>query len=249
MNMLEELQEYYKDSGISSEDFRCKHQNHCKSLAVKFTKAKAALIGRGYQSHKLPRLLFVSLDPGSGDWLARRRTVLGVRGWYEDTDPFGCAKQAHWYRTHELAWTILKGFSPNMSFKSVKGYFAHTNSAKCCANKPHQLKADSKVFANCREHLGREVEILKPDIVVSQGDEAYDSIKNNFTRLKTGDWISTHKWKPSKYWEIAIISVDNRPVLWIHTFHPRCWGSFNNITRKRFGDYQEIAIEFITNVG
>ncbi|MEK7353046.1 MAG: hypothetical protein AABZ77_00885 [Chloroflexota bacterium] len=247
MNMLEELRQYYNEVGISSLDFRCKHHEECKAGAEKFTKAKAALVGKEYQSRKLPRLLFISLDSGSGDELAEPRTACEVQKQYEQSNPLGGGKNKHWYRTHELAYEILKTFGSNMTIDSVKGYFAHTNSAKCCMNKPGRRKADRKLFTNCKEYIPDEVRILKPDIIITQGNEAKYSITGVFPILELENFISIEKWKPSYYREVTAISISDVPVLWIRTYHPGCYGLFNKHTRARVGDYSQISHEFHRN--
>ncbi len=246
MDMLEELQQYYDKVGISSLNFRCSHHEECKAGVEKFIEAKAALVGKGYQSHELPRLLFISLDPGSSSRLGENRSVYGVREQYEQSNPLGGGKHKHWYRTHEIACEILKAFDLTMTIDSVRGCFAHTNSGKCCVSKPHRRKADKKLFTNCKEYTPDEVRILKPDIIITQGAEASRSIKD-IPKLELKDFISTTKWRPSDYRELAALSINDVPVLWIHTYHPSCWGSFNNHTRPRLGDYSQITYEFNTN--
>lgn len=243
MNILERLQQYYNEVGISSLDFHCKHYEECKAGAEKFTEAKAALVGEEYQSHNLPRLLFISLDSGSGDRSAEYRTVYGVRKRYE-SGPLG-DRHKHWYRTHELACEILKAFDSNMTIDSAKGYFAHTNSAKCCMNKLGRRQADKTLFTNCKEYIPDEIRILKPDIVITQGKAASESIKGVYPELELDNFISTRKWKRSLYREVAVISINYAPVLWIHTYHPSCYGRFNKHTRTRVGDYSLISREFI----
>lgn len=246
MDMLEGLQQYYDKVGISSLNFRCSHHKECKAGVEKFVEAKAALVGKGYQSHKLPRLLFISLDPGSSSRFRKNRSVYGVREQYEQSNPLGGGKHKHWYRTHEMACEILKASNANMTINSVMGWFAHTNSGKCCVNKPHRRKADKKLFTNCKEYISGEVQILKPDIIITQGEEARYSIED-IPDLELKGFISTRKWRLSDYCELAAKSINGVPVLWIRTYHPNCWGRFNKHTRPRFGDYSQIAYEFITN--
>ena len=246
MDMLEELQQYYNKVGISSLNFKCSHLEECNAGVEKFIEAKAALVGKGYQSHKLPRLLFISLDPGSSDSLRQSRTACGVREQYEQSNPLGGAKFKHWYRTHEFAYEILKAFDLNMIIDSVIGCFAHTNSCKCCVSKPHRQEANKKLFTNCKGYIPDEVRILKPDIIITQGAEALRSIKD-IPKLDLKDFKFTTKWRESDYPELAVLSINDLPVLWIHTYHPSCWGSFNNHTRRRLGDYSQITYEFINN--
>lgn len=247
-DMMEKLRQYYEMVGISSTNFRCSHFEDCKSNTVDFVQAKAALIGKGYPSHVLPRVLLVSLDPGKSksDVKPENRTVRGVQETYEKSSPLKGAKQRHWYRTHEIAYTILGAFDPAMTIEKVKGCFAHTNCCKCCANKPHRRQADRRLFTNCIEYMPDEVSILNPDIIVTQGNEAARSI-TNFVKLEPRQFLSTKNWNSSQYPEIGVLVINSMPVLWIHTYHPSCWGRFNKISRPRMVDYSRIAVEFMTN--
>jgi hypothetical protein len=63
--MLEKLQEYYRQSGISGEHFDCRHQIKWLSVCTDFVSAREAFVGSGYEKNgDLPRLLLVSLDAG-----------------------------------------------------------------------------------------------------------------------------------------------------------------------------------------
>lgn len=254
MDMLERLQQYYEDKGIAAKKFNCPYYRECKANCSEFTKATEAFVSRGYQYHKLPRLLFISLDSGSGHRWSRYRDLFAIRKRVEDSDlPEG--KHKHWYRTYELALTLLKKpfeerFRTTMHIERVKHYFAHTNSAKCSMNRDGRRKADPRLFRNCRGFIPDEVRILNPDVLVTQGDEARNSIiAGSFEELRPSRYISTRHWKRSEFPEIKILSINNSPVLWIHTYHPRCWGKFNRCRREKFERYSEIVHEFVQSRG
>ena len=118
MKLEDKLQQHYEDEGISSIKFICKHWKDCKGCDNdrKVTEAKAALIGRNYQTKNTLRLLFVSLDPREAEKSSpnpSQRTVQGVRESYEETPQWDSEKdlRKHWYQTHNLAWFLLKSFS------------------------------------------------------------------------------------------------------------------------------------------
>lgn len=143
------------------------------------------------------------------------RTPLEVRKIEENRDTTSLPKHKHWFRTHELAFYILNNFSKKNQLDSVKKYFAHANSAKCCMNKPGRKKADKQLFSNCRNYLQKELMILKPDIIVTQGDEAKRAIMKFSTTIQKYDSFS------------QIASLNGKNIFWLHTFHPNNWGSFN----------------------
>ena len=63
--MLKKLENYYRHIGILSTEFNCKHLRECRGDSQNFTEAKSAFIGEQYGELNLPRLLFISSDPGN----------------------------------------------------------------------------------------------------------------------------------------------------------------------------------------
>ena len=240
--MLKELQDYYDSKKISALKFDCPHYPDCSAGQEKFTKAREAFVSSGYENHALPRLLFISLDSGTGVEKAKYRTLADVRDQeevkrvVEDLD-----KSRHWYHTHELARMILRNFKPELRLEQAKHYFAHTNSAKCCQNKEGHGKADKKLFRNCKEFIPGEVVVLAPDIIFTQGDEALDAIDGIFKELNPAEYLSI----PTVPAEVKILEIEGAPVLCIHTFHPRNFKGFNQQRTNMFGTYTKAAREFI----
>lgn len=214
--MLSELQAYYEKNGILATNFTCRHKDECSKDCEDFTGPKSAFVSSGYESGILPRLLFLSLDSGSGDKTDKNRLPLAVRDREESRDVMSLAKHKHWFRTHELAWYFLKRFNPLLKIEEAKDYFAHANSAKCCMNKIQRKKADKVLFKNCQKYLKRELEILNPKIMVTQGNEAKKAILEILeSRIKIIDDYS------------SIIILSGKEVFWLHTYHPNNWGMFN----------------------
>ena len=181
-----------------------------------FTGPKSAYVSSGYERGLLPRLLFLSLDSGSGESKDEDRIPSAVRKQEEGRDVLSLAKHKHWFRTHELAWYILKAFDATLRVEEAKKYFAHANSAKCCMNKLQKEKADGVLFKNCQGYLRKELEILNPAIVVSQGNEAKKAILHLLERrLSKIDEFS------------SIIRFGGKEIFWLHTYHPNNWGAFN----------------------
>lgn len=231
--MFQRLRRYYKDNGILSTSFTCPHKKQCSAGSQKFTGPKSAFVSTGYEnkSSDLPRLLFLSLDSGDGDKDDRKRLPEALRQQEEiDRDVLALPKHKHWYRTHELAWYIFKRFDPNIRVEDAKGYFAHANSAKCCMNKPGRKQADRILFRNCREYLEGELEILRPDVIVTQGAEAKRAVQSfceSPERINDDEYAST-------------ILMNSRRVFWLHTHHPSGWGAFNR--QREFDKTQNIAL-------
>lgn len=228
--MLQRLSRYYKDKGILSTSFTCPHKEQCRGDSQKFTGPKSAFVSTGYEnnSNGLPRLLFLSLDSGSGDKDDRKRLPEALRRQEEERDVLALHKGKHWYRTHELAWYIFKRFCSSIKLEEAKEHFAHANSAKCCMNKPGRKQADRVLFRNCQEYLEGELEILRPDVIVTQGAEAKKAVGSFYEPLECIDEYA------------SIIRMNSRKVFWLHTYHPGNWGAFNR--QRNFDKTRNLAL-------
>jgi len=216
-DMLEHLETYYRSEGILAKNFKCPHKQECSGTSKTFTGPKSALVSKGYERGDLPRLLFLSLDSGSGNEPAEAKLPRAVRQRGENTDVSRLPKHKHWYRTHEIAWYILREFDSSLEIEQINRYFAHANSAKCCQNKPSRAQADAILFRNCRRYLAGEIRVLRPDIIVTQGDWAKLGVKaiaEDKERIGADNFAST-------------IRFDGRVRFWLHTYHPAAYGKFN----------------------
>lgn len=245
--MIGQLNDYYGTKGISAQNFSCPHYSECSIGCENFTKAKEAFVSTGYEKRVLPRLLFVSLDPGESNPNAKYRTLESVRKDEEinfDLSSLDNKKTCHWYLTHELAQFILGKFQFNLHKSQIHHYFAHTNSAKCSMNKEKRGKADKKLFRNCREFIPGEVNILQPEILITQGAEAEESLIGVFPEYNLSDFNILDTNLP----EIRIIGILDKPTIWIHTFHPNNWGEFNKQRREKFGIYSKVIFDYVIKV-
>jgi len=237
--MLNQLEEFYRENRILSTGFRCNHLVDCKGdwKDEKFTEAKSAYIGSGYETGKLPngtklRLLFLSADPGCGKQTPKKhrlpdqvRKGEDEQGDWSVSDLIKGKNPAwHWYLTYELAWYILKRFDSNFEkVDDVKGFFAHANSAKCCMNKPGGAQADPRLFRNCREYLEGELKVLAPDLLVTQGKWAKTAINTyRVDEIKRVDELASAIW------------LFGRQVFWLHHCLPR-HGDFQKQRRRGEG--------------
>ena len=110
--MLDTLNAFYSSRGISPVGFRCPFRPACSAGAPHFTEAKASFVGPRYEGRTLPRLLFLSLDSGSGRRDPHSRTVEAVRKRELARDVAALPRNRHWYRTHEMAFKLLRQFEP-----------------------------------------------------------------------------------------------------------------------------------------
>jgi uracil-DNA glycosylase family 4 len=226
---------YYQQQGISPLEFRCQHLQVCSKGNDRFVEAKGAFVGTEYEKGTLrPRLLFVSLDPGSSNSNPKQRTVESVRIQEEhECDVAKLPKARHWYRAHELAWILLKRIKPDLQLQDTHLYFAHVNSVKCCVSNDNHQSASPILFRNCQKYIDGEIAILKPDVLVTQGNKAREAIQQSYKIFETlnDKHICSYAW----------LFIEGKKVLWVHTYHPRNFGKFNQQRRECF----EIWAQFI----
>jgi uracil-DNA glycosylase len=276
MDLLQRLQKYYESKGISAENFACPHYKDCKKGTVKFKfrKATEAFVGPGYQHNKrnrIPRLLFITAGPGGNlRWSTWDRGVYGIREYWLNKDIDEDKEKTWWYRTNAFALIILKKFKEGLALKkdNVKYYFAYTDSEKCSQNKKGARQNDKTLFKNCRKFIPGEVKILRPDIIITQGDWARaamrDAIKDNsFKKLdpcrclvkskrilnETKVLKLKNKTRALKLDDrIKVLKVKNEAVLWIHTYHPDAWGDIWSKEKRATGEaYSLVACDFMNN--
>ena len=239
MTIFQNLKDYYQKTGISATNFRCAHLADCKRTCTSFTEAREAYVGTKYEEGKVPRLLFLSLDSGDGEVEPEGRTMESCRAWEENLcDVSKLPKNLHWYRTHELAYVLIKQFDPTVKLTTINPYFAHTNSAKCCMNKEGRKMADWQMFKNCQQYIAGELCCLEPDIIVTQGDKAKEAIEASFQSEVKGN---------QKHCGYAITTINNKKVFWIHTYHPRYFGGFNCQRRECYELWADLVGKFISD--
>ena len=239
--MIRALTEYYDRMGILSTNFRCPHLAKCQGrlrsaptcavgsmkearakIAGKFVQAKSASVCAGYEDARtlgIPRLMIVSADPGSMVYPGRNfvaaedRTPESVRRIRSGIN-LKPVKTGLWQ--HRLACRVFEEFGPDIdiSVNSMR-YWAHVNAVKCCMNKPKNELASRILFENCRGYLRGEIEILSPDVIVSQGREAMEGVGDVFSvPFETGR-------------EQVVALPDGKQVLWLPTHHPNSGKHFH----------------------
>jgi len=223
MNLIGDVNRFYQENKISAVGFNCGHLSSCNPQNNQgFVKATEAYIGREYErgaasNGGVPRLLFLSLDPGQENQDESGRSIEGQRKYVKDHPDLG-PKNRHWFRTHKMAVDLLGQFKSGLTEETVNSYFAHTRSAKCCMNKSGNRQADWQLFKNCREFIPGELNALRPDILVTQGDMAMEAIEKGANNV-------IERIGEQKEGGFAYLKLSHGSVLWIHTYHPSSYGN------------------------
>lgn len=244
--MIEELQDYYDRLGISAMGFACPHYDSCRAGSAEMVEAKEAFVPVGYVEHRLPRLLFVSGPPGSHSEVpgAQGRTMAAVRDAVAKDNVADFPKHRHWSCTFEQAWIILGAFRPGLSTEQVKPHFAHTTSCKCRFDSDSHVGPDLR-FRNCRPYIPGEIELLEPDILVTQGNAARDVVEGAFAPMWRRRYLADAPLIP----DCEVIAVGGGPVLWLHTPLPRHGALFKRLREVGYPQWPEIVRVFIEKSG
>ena len=169
-------------------------------------------VGPEYDQGTLPRVLFLSLDPGSSLPTPADRTIAALQRDESTCNVYLLPRGRHWYETHELALILLQPFDPMLPLQGICRYFAHANSAKCCANNPGRRQGSWQMFEKCKGYVPGEIAALRPAILVTQGQAARLAVRAQFQVLRPLSQPSC---------EAALIDVDGRAVIWLAMSHPR----------------------------
>jgi hypothetical protein len=249
--MVGKLDEYYRQQRISATAFDYINYSKCSAgcAAQKFVTTREAFLGAEYEKGTLPRLLFISLDPAD-DWPGpkpEQRTLKAMR----DSEPTPCdpgIKGRHWYETHELANRILEPIAKaklgqSIPFEEVCRYFAHTNSAKCKNLSMGTQQGKSVLFENCRQFIPEEVEILRPDIIVTQGMWARMALAGAFPVLRQ------ERIPHESDYQYQVVKLGNQMAIKFDTAHPRAARFFWTEKKIAYPLYIEAARRFLLEEG
>ena len=280
MNMKEELKQYHESVDIAPVDKMrtynemfsefgcekrydcravckenwCKNQNEAEFLFSPPIKGEGGIhVSRYYQDGeyegiKIPRIMILSLSrpqPKPGEDLL-------------DPPPpqrSGGDRNQHWPRTLLTVRSLLYPFIGNTDDSPIEKLFVHVRTAKCCSNVGGGSKEEKKVYENCGVFLPGELSILKPDVIVTQGNDAHGRAQEHaFNVVKK---VEVSGLDPSIAY-IANLKHDNRSTYWLRMIFPtnryghmKKWdkqaGEEYNGVRKNLVHYGEKIKEFIEN--
>jgi hypothetical protein len=224
------LDNYYLNQGIHPEHFNCRNQSSCRKFANQgnMTETKMSLVGSQY-GQAYPKIVVLSLDPpkgAEGKFVeAHQRTTDYVTSLTESENYTLNRPNVHWAMTHIIVKDILTLFAykaapgaavvaesyTNRPIENASPYFAHVNAAKCSMNHPDKYQANSTVHEICSQtYLYKELEILQPEILVSQGKSA-----NKIIDRLLGLW-GLEGALP----QAVSAKIGAAPVLWLPMDHP-----------------------------
>ena len=170
----------------------------------------------------------------------------------------GGGRNEHWPRTLMTVRSLLYPSISNIKNKScqeIEQLFVHVRTAKCCSNVNGGSQEPAKVYADCGVYLRKELSILKPDAVVTQGVHARDAAQNHAFDVANR---VTRIAVPSIPSRIVNLKENNQSTYWLPMIFPtetyghmKTWdeqaGTECNGVRKNLVRYGKKIKNFIEN--
>ena len=179
-----------------------------------------------YKGHRIPRIVVVSLS-ASEPMEKKPEQVEGK--------PFYLPRKSHWRGTTTTIRSLLDPFYHCLdpvedyeSLKIIEELFFHVRTAKCFSNVGGTDQEPAQLYKNCGGYLSEEVRILEPDVVVTQGDRAYDKARKYVfergaertpKREVEGIADADSSVRPLIA-RIVPLKKDNRRVYWLWSYFP-----------------------------
>ena len=129
-----------------------------------------------YKGHRIPRIVIVSLS--ASEPMEKKP---------EQAEGKSFSLNPHWRGTTTTIRSLLDPFIDLApagdwgaeSTKIIGELFVHVRTAKCFSNVGGPGQEPNLLYENCGEYLSKEVSILKPDVVVTQGNHAHWQAKRH----------------------------------------------------------------------
>lgn len=126
---------------------------------------------RKYEGHRIPRIVVVSLSVPKPELKPPCPTE----------ESRSCPLNPHWRGTTTTVRSLLcpficlapAGDSKDKSTKIIEKLFVHVRTGKCCSNAGGKNQEPRQLYKNCGGYLKKEVSILEPDVIVTQGNAAH----------------------------------------------------------------------------
>ncbi len=248
--MLDRLDRYYREQGISPIGFKCPSFEKCSSVCAtgQMATAEAPYVGPEYEEGRLPRLLFVSSDTCDA-WYKDHPELVTLERIRQLTLSKGLDNRppnTHWYKTFDLARFLMSPFAENrlgrtLGLNDVVGFFAHTRSVRCKDGSIGTREGSNLMAINCSRFLKGEVEIMQPDIIVTQGARARNALAGAFPVIRHDAMPGNPRHRA--FYEIIQIT-DSHAAIKIVAWHP-C-AHWKGDDKKKFVDWAVKCVqEFI----
>ncbi len=215
--------------------FRCPKKNSCRNACKEAYERSGGDTGfifsprmegvevsqyyakRNYKGHRIPRIVVISLSVPMPEPMPPCATE----------ESRSCSLNPHWRGTTTTVRSILAPFialapagdGKDESTKIIEKLFVHVRTGKCCSNVGGTDEEPYELYENCGEYLRKEVSILKPDVIVTQGSSAHDMSEKYVFNVITKRRVEEIDNSDSIAY-IVRLREDNRKVYWLRPHFP-----------------------------
>ena len=173
---------------------------------------------RQYGNLSIPRIVVVSLSVPKPELKPDCSDA--------ESQPFSLHPDSHWRGTTTTVRSLLDPFvclAPAEGYRSteiIDKLFVHVRTGKCFSNaggpeqEPHQL------YKNCGGYLRKEVSILEPDVIVTQGGPAHDMSEKYVFDESAREPPKRVGGIADSIARIVHLREDNRKVYWLRSRFP-----------------------------
>ena len=255
MNEIQtQLNQYYEREGIASVDgtnsyterfrvFGCLKKDSCLcacrawrqdvdfSPPIEDVCVSRYYTDRTYCGDCIPRIVVISLSaPKPKPYRPEAE---------DNTEPLN----PHWRETLAMVRSLLHPFIAPEKFPKpirnwddeditiVQSLFVHTRTAKCCSNANGKRQEPPKVYENCGSYLSEEMGILKPDVIITQGNNAHPMAKKYIFNTDTIEKVMGID-PDHNVAHVATLRCNSRPVFWLRSYHPCARGYYSQAGDK-----------------
>ena len=176
---------------------------------------------REYKGHRIPRIVVISLS------VPKPELKPDSKPEQAESKPFSL--NPHWRGTTTTIRSLLDPFikldptKDDKSKKIIEKLFVHVRTAKCCSNVGGTSQEPYQLYENCGGYLGKEVSILRPDVIVTQGNATHDMAEQYVFEEGAGEAPVREVKGITDYDSIVRIvnlKEDNRRVYWLRSYFP-----------------------------
>lgn len=238
-DMQNQLNKYYKKARISPvkntgdfddmfNEFGCPMKEDCRVAAalngvenfVFAPRTEGVYVSKyyadgEYKGDRIPRIVVISLSVPRPDISTAKN---------ETSSQTKKVQNYHWPETLMTVRSLLYPFISPEKFPKpelVEKLFVHLRTAKCCSNAGGGNQEPRQVYENCGGYLGEEVRILKPDVIITQGNYAHwQAEKHVFEKNAANIMVEEVEGIDDSIVRLVNLKEDNRSVYWLRTRFP-----------------------------
>lgn len=180
---------------------------------------------------KIPRIVVLSLSKPQPEGVPDDKPAANSK------HPLG----PHWRETLAMVRSLLHPFiaekvpCPARYWKDesrceIEKFFVHVRTAKCCSNADGKSQEPREVYENCGGYLGEELSILKPDVIVTQGNNAHwraqeHAFEENAINISVEEVTGIET--KNLIARIVNLKEGNQRVYWLRSYFPTYWGFYS----------------------